>query len=93
MIKHIVLWKLKDRSKAAEMKAALDALPAKIPQIAGFEVGINKEAGESLADIALISAFATQADLDTYINHPAHQIVVAFIRPLVSERRVADWVA
>lgn len=92
MIKHIVLWKLKDRSKAVEMKAALDTLPALISQIAEFEVGINKEAGESLSDMALSSAFATQADLETYVNHPAHQAVVAFIRPLVSERRVADWI-
>lgn len=33
MIKHIVLWKLNDRSQAERMKAALEALPAKIPQI------------------------------------------------------------
>ncbi len=91
MIKHIVLWKLKDRAQAAEMKAALEALPAKIPQIVTFEVGICLAAGEALADVALYSEFASLADLETYVAHPEHQKVVAFIRPLVSERRVADY--
>jgi len=92
MIKHIVVWKLKDRSKAEFMKAALEALPAAIPQIRAFEVGICMEAGESLADIALVSTFDSKADLQAYVVHPAHQKVVAIIRELAAERRVADYV-
>ncbi|HAS82045.1 MAG TPA: stress responsive protein [Verrucomicrobia bacterium] len=91
MIKHIVLWKLHDRTNAPAMKAKLDSLPAKIPAIHHLEAGISEEKGDALADIALYSEFRTQADLQAYIVHPAHQEVVAFIRPLVSERRVADY--
>jgi hypothetical protein len=92
MIKHIVVWRLKDRSKAESMKAALEALPAAIPQIRSFEVGICMEPGESLADIALVSTFESNADLQAYVVHPAHQKVVALIRELAAERRVADYV-
>ncbi len=91
MIKHIVLWKLHDRSNAPAMKAKLDELPSKIQAIHKLEVGISKEQGDALADIALYSEFGSEADLQAYIVHPAHQAVVAFIRPLVSERRVADY--
>ncbi len=91
MIKHIVLWKLNDRSQAGAIKAALEALPARIPTIGRLEVGICANPGEAMADLALYSEFATPADLETYANHPEHQKVVAFVRPLVTERRVADY--
>lgn len=91
MIKHIVLWKLHDRTQAGAMKAALDGLPARIPEIHKLEAGICADSGDALADIALYSEFKSEADLQTYIQHPEHQKVVAFIRPLVSERRVADY--
>lgn len=93
MIKHIVFWKLKDRSSAADIKAALDTLPARIPAIATLEVGICAGTGEAMADIALYSEFASRADLEAYIEHPEHRKVVDFVRPLVSERRVADYEA
>lgn len=91
MIKHIVLWKLHNPKLAAAMKAVLDALPAQIPAIHRLEVGIGTDQGDALADIALYSEFKTEADLQAYIQHPEHQKAVAFIRPLVSERRVADY--
>ena len=64
MIKHIVLWKLKDeaegRSKienAHLMKTKLEALPLLITELNAVEVGINmfdnKEA--SISDLVLIA--------------------------------------
>lgn len=92
MIKHIVLWKLNDRSKAGVMKSALEALPAVIPQIREFEVGVGTEAGEVFADISLVSAFDNAEDLQAYLQHPEHQKVVVLIRGLAAERRVADYI-
>lgn len=91
MIKHIVFWKLKDRSSAVDIKAALEALPARISAIATLEVGICAGTGDAMADLALYSEFVSQADLEAYIEHPEHRKVVDFVRPLVSERRVADY--
>jgi len=91
MIKHIVLWKLHDREKATLIRQTLEALPARIPEIHRLEVGSGMPAGEFTADVALYSEFKTEADLKTYISHPAHQEAVAIIVPLVCERRVADY--
>lgn len=91
MIKHIVLWKLHDRKKAGLIRQTLEALPVRIPEIHKLEVGTGMPAGEFTADVALYSEFKSEADLKTYIAHPAHQEAVAVIVPLVSDRRVADY--
>lgn len=93
MIKHIVLWRLHDRANAPAIKSKLEALPAVMPCIRTLEVGINLATGDAMADAALYSEFDSLADLDTYMTHPEHQKVVAFIRPLASERRVVDYTA
>ena len=64
MVKHIVLFKLKDEApadvKLAAMnsfKAAIEALPAKISVIRKIEVGLNINPAEAW-NIALYSEFA-----------------------------------
>ena len=65
MVKHIVLFKLKDEVPAdkkltamKEFKAAIEALPAKISVIRKIEVGLNMNPGETWS-IALYSEFDT----------------------------------
>ena len=91
MIKHIVMWKLRDKADAVEIKARLEALNGKIPGLIKIEAGIDFLGSEQSADVVLYSEFKSEADLKTYIAHPAHQEAVAVIVPLVSERRVADY--
>jgi hypothetical protein len=62
-----------------------------VPSIVTFEVGINALPAETATDACLVSTFADLAGLQAYIDHPAHQEVVAFIRQVVAERRVADY--
>lgn len=98
MIKHIVLWKLKEslegRSKkelAAEMKAALEGLVGKIPEIKELEVGLNYNAADTASDISLYTAFDSQKDLDSYQKHPEHMKVVELVKKIMTERRVSDY--
>ena len=42
MIKHIVIWTLKDPADARSMKALLDGCKAVVPGILEFEVGIRE---------------------------------------------------
>ncbi|MFT5121838.1 MAG: hypothetical protein ACI9QL_000764 [Candidatus Omnitrophota bacterium] len=98
MINHIVIWKLKEeadgRSKAeiaAELKTQLEALPDLIPEIQALEIGPNVKAGEFAGDIALYSTFKSLEDLATYANHPEHLKVGAFLKGVVTERRVVDF--
>jgi hypothetical protein len=98
MIKHIVLWKLKEeaegRSKkenAFELKNRLEALKDKISGILELEVGLPLETGETVLDVALYSAFKDKAALAAYQVHPEHQKVASFVKQIVAERRVVDY--
>jgi len=90
MIKHIVVWKMKEEISAEqkeEMKLRLEALIGKIPELLIIEVGIDFT-GETMS---LYSEFASKEGLAVYQAHPDHQEVVAFVKPLVAERRVIDY--
>ncbi len=57
MLKHIVMWKLKDSAlgvtkseNALRMKTALEELPGRIPEIKLFEVGIGATASQQAGD-------------------------------------------
>ncbi len=98
MIKHIVMWRLKEKARGAAkeentraMKARLEALAQIIPEIRHLEVGLNVKDSERAADVVLYSEFDSPADLDAYIQHPAHQEVVTFVREIAAETRVVDY--
>lgn len=96
MIKHIVMWKLKDEAEGAlkaenakKMKEMLEALPAQISNIVDLQVGINENGGEY--DAVLVTTFASYEDLKTYDQHPAHQQVRAFVRAVAAGRAAVDY--
>lgn len=90
MIKHIVIWKLKDKEQALEMKKRLEALPHKIKEIQSLEVGINILPVNDY-DIALTVTFNNLDDLNTYQNHPDHLQVVAFVKQVAEKRVAVDY--
>lgn len=98
MIKHIVMWKLKDfaegQNKAdniATIKTLLGALPAKISEIKFLEVGINVNPSQTAYDAVLVSEFNSLEDLETYQNHPEHKKVSEFVGKVRIARAVADY--
>lgn len=100
MIRHIVMWRLKDRaegrSKAenlAEMRSRLEALPGKVPGVRALNVSTEILVADPPADIVLYCEFDSRRDLDAYAAHPDHVAVVEFIRKVVAERRVTDVMA
>ncbi len=91
MIKHIVVWRLKDRHDAPRVCDAIEAMRGKIPGMLTLEVGINDFVDESAADVALYSEFEDRAALLAYANHPVHVPVKRLVGELVAERRVVDY--
>ena len=98
MIKHIVLWKLKEVAECGErvqnarkMKHDLEALKAKIPQIRHIEVGLNSAPSDAFYDVALYSEFVSEKDLDIYRKHPEHLKVAEFIGKAQERRAVVDY--
>lgn len=98
MIRHIVMFRLKDQahgnSKAENLrliKAKLEALHGQIPGLLRMEVGIDFSASDTSSDFVIDSDFASREALDAYIVHPAHQAVAQFIAEARTERRLVDF--
>lgn len=98
MIKHIVMWTLKDEAAGASkadnaraMKQKLVALAGLIPCLRKIEVGIDVFAATPDCDVILYTEFASRADLDAYQVHPEHQKVVAFVKQVAASRSVVDY--
>lgn len=97
MIKHIVMWKLKDEAhgndkatNAKLIKEKLEALSGKIDGLLKIEVGIDFLGGGNF-DVALYSELREKEDLEIYQNHPLHQAVLPFIREAVIDRKAVDF--
>ncbi len=91
MLRHIVLFTLKDPQDAPQVKALLDSCKDLVPGIREFDVGIRTEGLEATADVVLVSTFEDAAALAAYQPHPHHQHVVAQIRQMASGRQVLDY--
>lgn len=90
MVKHIVLWRLKNKADAARIKQELESMRGKIPGLTSLEVGLNFAEG-SPVDLGLYSEFKDRAALAGYADHPVHVPVKQFVGALVSERWVLDY--
>jgi heme-degrading monooxygenase HmoA len=100
MIKHIVMWKLKDQAEgagraanAAKMKSLLDGCRDIVPGIVEFEVALAQPGLEATYDVVLYSVFADKAALDAYQDHPEHVAVKPFIGAVRLERQCMDYEA
>ena len=98
MIKHIVMFKLKDTGErsayenAIEAKRRFDAVIAGVPQMKRGEAVINSpEAPESNFTIALICDFETIDDLNAYQVHPVHVEFAGFIASVKTDRACIDY--
>ena len=97
MVKHIILWKLKDMSDAQKaeqlkkIKNGLEGLDGKIPGMIDIKVNIEKLA-TSTADAMLDSTFESAEALKGYSTHPEHVAVAeTFIRPYIEIRLCIDY--
>lgn len=97
MVKHIVLFKLKDEAPTNRkqeamhaFKQAIEALPAKIPFIRKVEVGLNMNPGETW-HIALYSEFDTLEDVKAYSTHPDHVAAAGLLAEVKENRACVDY--
>ncbi|MEA3337931.1 MAG: GNAT family N-acetyltransferase [Chloroflexota bacterium] len=90
---HIVLFRLKDRSPAiiTGVVERLRNMQGKIPSLKQIEVGSNVVPSDRAYDVALLTRFASLADMESYQVHPVHQEFVAYIRDLADSVVVVDY--
>lgn len=100
MVKHIILWTLKDTLSDEEkiavkkgIKEGLEGLKGKIPGL--LEIHVETEGlASSNADLMLDSSFEDEAALKGYAVHPEHVAVAdEKVRPYTAVRSCLDFVA
>ena len=98
MVKHIILWKLKDGLSDTEkaeikagIKAGLESLQGIIPGLVSIRVQ-TASLPSSNADVMLDSTFEDEASLKGYAVHPAHVAVAnTKVRPFTQTRLCLDF--
>ena len=97
MVKHIVMFKLKDTLSKDEklevmnrFKAAIEALPASISVIRKVFVGLNINEAESW-DICLESEFDSLDDVKFYAAHPDHVAAASILKDAKQDRACVDY--
>lgn len=100
MVKHIILWQLKDELSDAEkisvkkgIKDSLEALQGKIPGLLEIKVETVGLASSN-ADVMLYSVFEDEAAYKGYVVHPDHVAAAdGKVRPFTKTRLCLDFEA
>lgn len=98
MVKHVILWQLKDEFSEDEkatiklgIKEGLESLKDKIPGLIDIKVIING-LESSNADLMLDSSFEDEKSLKGYAVHPEHVSVAdGKVRPYTKSRVCLDY--
>ncbi len=98
MVKHIILWQLKEELQGEEkeqvknnMKAHLEALVGKVPGLISMQIVIDG-LESSNADVMLDSTLEDEAALKGYAVHPEHVAAAdTYVRPFTAVRTCMDY--
>lgn len=99
MVRHVILWKLRDELSDEEKKAAkagikegLESLNGKIPGLVSIRVHTEGLPSSANADLMLDSAFESYEALKGYSVHPEHVAVAnGKVRPYTAGRYCLDF--
>lgn len=98
MVKHIILWQLKDELQGEEkasvkqgIKEGLEGLQGVIPGL--LEIKVHTEGlPSSNADVMLDSSFTDEEALKGYAIHPSHvKVADEKVRPYTKTRACLDF--
>ena len=96
MVKHMIIWKLKDgiedkKSVANKIKTALEGLNGKIEGLVEMKI-LTQKFDSSAGDIMMDSTFKDEDALIYYQNHPLHkEIANGLVRTSVQLRLSFDY--
>ena len=98
MVKHIILWQLKDELQGEEkekvkagIKNGLEGLAGQIPGL--IDICVQTQGlSSSNVDVMLDSTFVDEAALKTYASHPEHvKVADNQVRPFTKTRACMDF--
>ncbi len=95
MVRHIVLWKLKDAETAnaaghgASLRSRFKSLIGVVDGLKAIEVGVNYKAGDY--DLCLVADFTDKQAEEAYQQHPEHLKIKQIVHSLVKARTAFDY--
>jgi opacity protein-like surface antigen len=95
-VKHMVAFKFKDGASQADidqLNTAFRELPEKIDVIRTFDMGTNhspEKLNKGMTNGYLLT-FDSEADRDTYLNHPAHKEFGSMATKILADVFVVDF--
>ena len=98
MVKHVIIWKIKDEYSdieknqiKADMKKNLEALVGKVPGLLELKI-ITEGLKTSTGDVMLDSTLESEEALSGYAVHSDHVAAAdSFVRPFMKERSCMDY--
>jgi len=91
MVKHIVMWKLKNKADSEIIRDKLNNLMGKIPGLLKIEVGIDFSDNDTAFHMVLIAELESKEALEAYRIHPDHQAVIPLVQAAAIDRAVVDY--
>ncbi len=97
MVKHVIIWKLKDDLEdsgqvKAGIKAGLEGLQGVVPGLIDIKV-ITEGLDSSNADLILDSTFESEEALKGYATYPEHvKVANEKVRPYTQMRSCFDYI-
>ena len=93
MVRHIVLYFLKDKSPESKqaLKEKFLSMKGKIDVLKDIEVGIDFMQSPRSADVSLTCLFDSKEDLAIYADHPVHIPVKQYVQQVVERSISCDY--
>ncbi len=95
-LRHVVMFQFNADASEGDIQKVVDAfreLPSKIPQISGFEYGVNNspEGLDKGFTHCFLVSFKSEEDRAAYLPHKAHMAFVEVLKPHIKEVMVIDY--
>jgi heme-degrading monooxygenase HmoA len=94
MIKHIVLWKLKEgavEKGLSQFKTMLEEMQGTVEGLKMLEIGVNSTPLDTSCDLVLYTVFDSFEALTLFQNHPKHLKIKQAAKQWVLDRHQVDY--
>ena len=94
MIRHVVMYKLKEQSQncSSKLEEMFQSMRGKIPVIRGLETGSDYVKSERSFDVVLITTFDNEEDFNCYLESEYQvNVVKPYVKKVVEQSKSVDY--
>lgn len=94
MVKHVVMYKLKNPTEqnAIALASKFLSMKGKIDVLKSIESGVDILRSDRSFDVALICQFDSLEDMEVYRTHEVHLPVMAYVKSVVESSKSVDFI-